>query len=47
MQVVLEFMDKSLKGLVSGDLSVFALTTIKQGIDKHLPKMEVIQNKID
>jgi len=34
MQVVLEFMDKGMKGMLTGDLSVFALQQIEKSIDK-------------
>ena len=46
MQIVLEFMDKSMKGLVSGDLSTFAVKQIQFAIETHLPKMEELQRDI-
>ena len=46
LQIVLEFMDKSMKGLLSGDLSTFGLKTIQTSISKHLPRMEHLQKQI-
>ena len=40
MQIVLEFMDKAMKGLVSGDVLTFAVKQIQFAIESHLPKME-------
>lgn len=45
-QVVLEFLDKGMKGLLSGDLSSFAVKEIQRVIEKGLPKMEGVQAKI-
>lgn len=47
LQIVLEFMDKGMKGLLSGDLSSLAIKEIQKIIEKGLPKMEVIQKKIE
>jgi len=47
MQIVLEFMDKSMKGMVSGDLSSFAINTIEKQIQGYLPRMEQIQKEIE
>lgn len=35
LQVVLEFMDKGVKGLLSGDMSAFLLLEIQQSIEKY------------
>ena len=45
-QVVLEFLDKGMKGLLSGDLSTYAIKEIQSTIEKSLPKMENIQAKM-
>lgn len=46
-QIVLEFMDKGMKGLLSGDLSSLAIKEIQKIIERGLPKMESIQKKIE
>lgn len=43
MQIVLEFMDKGMKGMLTGDLSSFAVKTIQTTIEKQLPRMEELQ----
>jgi hypothetical protein len=40
MQVVLEFMDKGIKGLLTGDLSVYIIQQIQTSIEKHKPAFE-------
>lgn len=42
----MEFLDKGMKGLLSGDLSSFAVKEIQTIIEKGLPKMESVQMKI-
>jgi TRAP-type uncharacterized transport system substrate-binding protein len=40
-------MDKAMKGLVTGDLSSFAVKQIEKTIEAHLPKMELVQREIE
>ena len=47
MQIVLEFMDKGMKGMLTGDLSPFAVKTIQTTIEKQLPRMEALQREIE
>jgi len=47
MQIVLEFMDKGMKGMLTGDLSVYAIKQILMSIEKFLPKIEKIQKEIE
>lgn len=47
MQIVLEFMDKGMKGMLTGDLSSFAVKTIQTTIERHLPRMEQLQMQIE
>jgi hypothetical protein len=47
MQIVLEFMDKGMKGMLSGDLSPFAVKTIQTTIEQQLPRMESLQKYIE
>jgi hypothetical protein len=47
MQIVLEFMDKGMKGMLTGDLSSFAVKTIQTTIEKQLPRMEELQMQIE
>lgn len=46
MQTVLEFMDKGVKGLLTGDLSVYIIQQIKLSIDKYMKEFEEISNQI-
>lgn len=36
-----------MKGLVSGDLSSFAIKQIEKTIESHLPRMELVQREIE
>lgn len=47
LQITIEFMDKSLKGLLTGDLSILALRQIQLAIENHLKAMSDIQLKIE
>ena len=47
MQIVLEFMDKGMKGMLTGDLSTFAIKTIQTAIEKQIPRMERLQTQIE
>jgi len=47
MQIVLEFMDKGMKGMLTGDLSVYAIKQILMSIEKFLPKIERVQKEIE
>ncbi len=46
-QIVLEFMDKGMKGLLTGDFSVFALKVIQQSIEKYHPQLQTLQKEFD
>lgn len=47
MQIVLEFMDKGMKGLLTGDLSTFSIKTILSSIEKFMPRMEATYKEIE
>ena len=47
MQIVLEFMDKGMKGMLTGDLSAYAIKQILMSIEKFLPKIERVQKEIE
>ena len=47
MQIVIEFLDKGMKGLLSGDMSPMAMKQIQIVIEKHLPKLQKVQLKLD
>lgn len=36
----MEFLDKGMKGILSGDFSLHAISSIKEVIEKNLPKIE-------
>ena len=40
-------MDKGMKGMLTGDLSSFAVKTIQTTIEKQLPRMEELQMQIE
>jgi hypothetical protein len=40
---VLEFMDKGMKGLLTGDLSVLAIKEIRDQIEVHMPKISELE----
>jgi hypothetical protein len=40
MQIILEFMDKGMKGLLTGDLSVFAIGKMELAIHAFRPQMQ-------
>lgn len=40
-------MDKGIKGLLTGDLSVYVIQQIQTSIEKHKNKLEEISNKLD
>lgn len=46
LQVVLEFMDKGMKGLLTGDLSVPLLLEIEKSIDRYEIKFNKLQTKM-
>jgi hypothetical protein len=46
MQIILEFMDKGMKGLLTGDLSAFAIQKMETSIQTFMPEMEELQKKI-
>lgn len=47
MQTVLEFMDKGMKGLLTGDMSVFLLRDIERSIHKYERKFDALSNKMN
>ena len=47
MQTVLEFMDKGMKGLLSGDLTVALLFDTQRCIDKYQRKFDTMSNKMN
>lgn len=47
MQVVLEFMDKGMKGLLTGDLSVYIIQQIQTSIDKFQAEFETTSRQIE
>ena len=47
MQTVLEFMDKGMKGLLSGDLTVALLFDTQRCIDKYQRKFNSMSNKMN
>lgn len=42
----MEFLDKGMKGILSGDLSLHAIKSIQEVIEKNLPKIENISAEI-
>lgn len=47
LQVVLEFMDKGVKGLLSGDLSPFLLIRMQHAFDKYYKKLDKVATKMN
>ena len=47
MQISLEFLDKGMKGLLTGDLSSYALKVIEVTIEKNMAKMDSIAKEIE
>lgn len=47
MQTVLEFLDKGMKGLLSGDLTVALLFDTQRCIDKYQRKFDTMSNKMN
>lgn len=45
-QTVLEFMDKGIKGLLTGDLSVYLIQQIQTSIDKYQERFSFLTNEI-
>jgi len=39
-------MDKGMKGLLTGDLSAFAIRKMEQSIEEFIPKMQELQKEI-
>ena len=46
LQVVLEFMDKGMKGMLTGDMSVPLLMEIEKSIDRYELKFNKLQSKM-
>jgi hypothetical protein len=44
LQVTLEFMDKGVKGLLSGDLSPYLLVEMQGSFDKYYKELEKLSN---
>ena len=47
LQVVLEFMDKGMKGLLTGDLSVYIIQQIQTSIEHFQKNLEDTQHEIE
>lgn len=47
MQTVLEFLDKGMKGLLTGDLTVPLLMDIQRSISKYQRKFDALSNKMN
>jgi hypothetical protein len=47
LQVVLEFMDKGMKGLLTGDLSVYIIQQIQTSIEHFQRNLEDTQHEIE
>lgn len=47
MQVTLEFMDKGMKGLLTGDLSVYIIQQIQTSIENFQKDLEETQSEIE
>ena len=47
MQTVLEFMDKGMKGLLSGDMTVALLVDISRSISKYQQKFDALSKQIN
>lgn len=47
MQISLEFLDKGMKGMLVGDLSSYALTTIEKIINRNEQKLNSIQKELE
>ena len=47
MQTVLEFMDKGMKGLLTGDLTVPLLMDIQKSIEKYQRKFDALTTKMN
>lgn len=47
LQVVLEFMDKGMKGLLTGDLSVYIIQQIQTSIEKFQTDFESTSKQIE
>jgi len=47
MQTVLEFTDKGMKGLLTGDLTVPMMTVIQRSIEKYQRKFDALSGKMN
>jgi len=47
MQTVLEFMDKGMKGLLTGDLTVSMLMEIQGSIERYQRKFDALSGKMN
>lgn len=47
MQTVLEFMDKGMKGLLTGDLTQAMLVDIQRSIEKYQLKFNALSSKLN
>lgn len=47
MQVILEYMDKGFKGMLTGDLNEFVMVSIQMAIEKFYDKLYTLSSQID
>lgn len=47
LTVVMEFMDKGIKGLLTGDLSIYMLQSIETILEKHLNKLIMVSTEFE
>lgn len=47
LTVVMEFMDKGIKGLLTGDLSIYMIQSIESTLEKHNSKLLITSNELE
>jgi hypothetical protein len=47
LTVVMEFMDKGIKGLLTGDLSIYMLQSIETTLGRHLNKLVMVSSELE
>jgi len=47
LTVVMEFMDKGIKGLLMGDMSIYMLQSIEATLDKYLVKLNMASDELE
>lgn len=45
--MILEFMDKGVKGLLSGDMSPYLLTEMQRAFEKYYRKLDKVSTKMN